>query len=98
MAQGGDRRSFSGLRQDEEPPSLPSYEEDPDAAAIVKAVIGLAHTIGIKVVAEGIESQGQLKFLTEARCDLGQGYLFAKPMHAAEVPSFITRWLHPQDK
>ncbi len=73
-------------------------EEDPDAAAIVKAVIGLAHTIGIKVVAEGIESQGQLKFLTEARCDLGQGYLFAKPMHAAEVPSFITRWLHPQHK
>lgn len=67
-------------------------ERDDDAAAIIRAVIGLAHSIGIKVVAEGVETQAQSEFLTTAGCDVGQGYLFAKPMTGTLVPDFLSRW------
>ncbi len=67
-------------------------ERDDDAAAIVRAVIGLAHSIGIKVVAEGVETQAQSEFLTTAGCDVGQGYLFAKPMAGTLVPDFLSKW------
>jgi EAL domain-containing protein (putative c-di-GMP-specific phosphodiesterase class I) len=55
--------------------------------ALCKALIVLAHELGMKVVAEGVETQDQQHLLTAAGCDFGQGYLFAKPMdvHAFEV-------------
>ena len=62
------------------------------AAAITVAIIELAHKIGIEVVAEGIEREEQRRLLAASRCDLGQGYLFAKPMHASRVPFFIKHW------
>ena len=49
-------------------------------AAFVRLIIGLAKTIGLKVVAEGIETRAQLDMLREMGCDLGQGYYFSKPM------------------
>jgi EAL domain-containing protein (putative c-di-GMP-specific phosphodiesterase class I) len=49
-------------------------------AAFVRLIVGLAKTIGLKVVAEGIETRTQLDLLREMGCDLGQGYYFAKPM------------------
>lgn len=54
--------------------------KDPKDAAIVTAIVTLAHTLGLGVVAEGIETAEQLKFLREIRCDLGQGYYFATPL------------------
>jgi diguanylate cyclase (GGDEF)-like protein len=51
-------------------------------AAFVRLIVGLAKTIGLKVVAEGIETREQLDMLREIGCDLGQGYYFAKPMDA----------------
>ncbi len=53
-----------------------------DARAIVDAVIKLAHAIGLKVVAEGVETEAQRDALLELGCDEFQGYLFAKPMSA----------------
>ena len=53
-----------------------------DARAIVDAVIKLAHAIGLKVVAEGVETEAQRDVLLELGCDEFQGYLFAKPMSA----------------
>ncbi len=53
-----------------------------DARAIVDAVIKLAHAIGLKVVAEGVETEAQRDALVELGCDEFQGYLFAKPMSA----------------
>ena len=55
-------------------------EHSADARAVVDAVIKLAHALGLKVVAEGVENQRQQKVLEEMECDELQGFLFAKPM------------------
>ena len=57
-------------------------EHSADARAVVDAVIKLAHALGLKVVAEGVENQRQQQVLVEMQCDELQGYLFAKPMSA----------------
>jgi diguanylate cyclase (GGDEF)-like protein len=62
---------------------------DPDAAALVMAIISLAHNLRLKVVAEGVETEEQLRFLHLLRCDEIQGYLFSKPLPAAEFTQLI---------
>ena len=57
---------------------------DPDDAALVMAIITLAHTLGKTVIAEGIEREDQLALLRLLRCDEGQGYLFGRPMPALD--------------
>ena len=58
-------------------------------AEIVKTVIHLAHTLGMEVVAEGIETEQQTKILQDIGCDLGQGYWLAYPNNAAEIEKFL---------
>ena len=53
---------------------------DPDDAALVMAIITLAHNLRLKVIAEGVDSEEQLRFLHLLRCDEWQGYLFSKPL------------------
>ncbi|HEX8859654.1 MAG TPA: EAL domain-containing protein [Actinomycetes bacterium] len=55
-------------------------------AAIVAAVVNLAHTMGVKAVAEGVESSSQATRLIELGCDFGQGYHFGRPMPADSLP------------
>jgi diguanylate cyclase (GGDEF)-like protein len=57
---------------------------DANAASVVRTVIAMSHQLGIKVIAEGVETQEQLKFLTRRRCDQAQGYFFAKPLSPEE--------------
>ena len=57
----------------------------PDDAAIVKAIIAMAHGLNMKVVTEGVETQAQLDFLRLHGCEQYQGYLFSKPLPAAEI-------------
>ena len=56
-----------------------------DARAIVKAIVNLAHALGLKVVAEGVENARQQEILTQLGCDELQGYLFARPMSARSL-------------
>ena len=58
---------------------------DPDDLALTTAIIAMAHSLGITVVAEGIESEGHYQVLLERGCDLGQGFWFGRPMDAAEL-------------
>jgi len=56
---------------------------------LVQSIIALAHTLGMKVVAEGIETAEQSKFLTQAGCDFGQGYFFSKPISAQAFEMYL---------
>ena len=69
-----------------------NMETDKDAQVIVRAVIGLAHNLGLKTVAEGVETCTQFDFLADIGCELAQGYLLAKPMAAADLPAFLASW------
>jgi diguanylate cyclase (GGDEF)-like protein/PAS domain S-box-containing protein len=53
---------------------------DPDDATIVRAIIALGHNLGLKVVAEGVETSGQAAFLSECGCDEAQGYYYSQPV------------------
>ena len=62
---------------------------DPDDAAITVAIISLAHSLKLKVVAEGVETREQLDFLRAHGCDQAQGYLLARPMSADAVSALF---------
>ena len=64
-------------------------ETDSDDAAIAAATIALAHKLGKEVVAEGVETEGQLRFLKDQQCDIIQGYFFSRPLPAAELAKFF---------
>ena len=54
--------------------------ENKDDAAITSAIINLSHNLGLKVIAEGVETVEQLQFLKDNGCDIVQGYYFSKPL------------------
>ena len=65
---------------------------DPGDEAIVRAVINLGRSLGIKVVAEGIETTEQARRLLELECDFGQGFLYSRAVPAGRVPALVERW------
>ncbi|MBI5461876.1 MAG: EAL domain-containing protein [Gammaproteobacteria bacterium] len=62
---------------------------EPDDAAIAQAIISLAHSLGIKVVAEGVETKPQLAFLRARGCDVMQGYHFSRPIPAEDMARLL---------
>src|SRR6185369_6283364 len=62
---------------------------DAGDATIVLAMISLAHNLGLKAVAEGVETESQCRFLRRHGCDEIQGYLFSKPVPAAEFEAML---------
>ncbi len=61
----------------------------PQSAAIVRAVINLGHGLGVAIVAEGVETQEQLRFLADEACDVVQGYLIGKPAPIAHYSTLV---------
>ena len=57
--------------------------------ALCKAIIAMAHALGMRVIAEGVETAQQCELLRESGCDYGQGYLFAKPLPAAAFEAYM---------
>lgn len=66
-------------------------ETDSSDVAICMSTIALAHNLGLKVIAEGVETEGQRAFLTEHRCDVLQGYLFSKAVDPQQAFAFLAR-------
>jgi EAL domain-containing protein (putative c-di-GMP-specific phosphodiesterase class I) len=62
---------------------------NPDNCTIAKATITLGHSMGLKVIAEGVETREQLDFLDEHSCDEAQGYYFSPPLHEDEFQRFL---------
>jgi EAL domain-containing protein (putative c-di-GMP-specific phosphodiesterase class I) len=68
----------------------PLAHQDPGSSALVTAIIGLAGTLGLDVIAEGIEHQSQLHRLVELGCLRGQGFLMARPLDSETAATFIS--------
>jgi EAL domain-containing protein (putative c-di-GMP-specific phosphodiesterase class I) len=72
---------------------------DADAAAVVKAIIALAHHLDLHVVAKGIETEQQLRIIRDLGCDAAQGYLFSKPVPAGDIASLYGRqWFEERQR
>ena len=69
----------------------------PSEAAILTAITNLAHNLGKRVVAEGVETHAQKLFLKEIGCDTAQGFLFAKPLPAADVARLLEGQASPKE-
>jgi hypothetical protein len=63
--------------------------EDPDDLAILDAIIGLADSFQLQTIAEGVETDAHIHLLLRLGCDLAQGYAIARPMPAADIPSWV---------
>lgn len=70
-----------------------NLSKDSSELSLCEAIIVMAHKLGIKVVAEGIETEEQQMLLTQAGCDYGQGYLFSKPLPAAQFDDWYRSFL-----
>ncbi len=74
-------------------------ETDRDDAAICSATIVLGHNLGLDLVAEGVETEGQRDYLQRLGCDVLQGFLYSRPLSADALVPFLKNWLadHPVD-
>jgi diguanylate cyclase (GGDEF)-like protein len=72
-----------------------SIDQEERPLHVVKAIVSLAHAIGLEVVAEGVTNQCQLDLLREMRCDLAQGFFFSRPCNTEEMSALLStgaRW------
>lgn len=70
---------------------------DPDDAAIVDAIVAMAHSLKLNVIAEGVETVEQLEFLRQRKCQQAQGYYFARPLDPPQFEAFIAHGMSVGD-
>ncbi|MBX9835283.1 MAG: EAL domain-containing protein, partial [Burkholderiaceae bacterium] len=63
--------------------------DDADDKAIVSTIISMAHSLGMQTIAEGVETQGQLDFLSAQGCGEAQGFLFSRPLPADAFEAYL---------
>ncbi|WP_372966495.1 EAL domain-containing protein [Marinobacter sp.] len=66
-----------------------NMENEPNDLALSEAIVVMAHKLGLKVIAEGVETEAQRQMLLDIGCDYGQGYLFSRPLPAIEFEKFL---------
>ena len=81
---------FTALKIDKS--FVDAVEKDIADQELVNATIAMANAMGLKLVAEGIENRQQCEYLAQAKCQLGQGYLFSKPIPAEALFDFVTHF------
>jgi predicted signal transduction protein with EAL and GGDEF domain len=69
--------------------------DDPSAAAIVRSTIGLAHSLGLRLVAEGVENETTAAVLAQSGCDVAQGFFFARALPAPQLEEWLDTWALP---
>ena len=62
---------------------------EPNAATVVRTIVAMSHHLGIKVIAEGVETPDHLRFLAQRKCDEAQGYYFSRPVAVAGFPAAV---------
>jgi EAL domain-containing protein (putative c-di-GMP-specific phosphodiesterase class I) len=71
-------------------------DTDSRSATVVRAAIRMAHELGIEIIAEGVETEGQTKFLLSAGCESGQGFYFSRPVNAERATELLRAgWISP---
>jgi EAL domain-containing protein (putative c-di-GMP-specific phosphodiesterase class I) len=80
---------FSKLKIDRS--FVQALETTPMMRGMLQSIIGLSRNLGLKITAEGIETQGHVKALSEFNCDFVQGYLTGRPASATDVASIILK-------
>jgi len=75
-----------------------NMESDADDAKIVRSTIDLGHNMGLRVVAEGIETEVAWHLLAKMGCDQGQGYFMSRPIAATQLVEWIANWVPPQQR
>lgn len=73
---------------------IQDIDHDPADRELVGASIAMAHGLGLRVVAEGVENSTHLNYLEELSCDVGQGYYFSKPVNASAIEQILQRTTH----
>jgi len=78
--------------------SFISRQEGKSKSEIVKTIISLARNMGLKVVAEGVETEAQLEHLKDLQCGFGQGFFFSHPVTAEQTEELISQSASESDK
>jgi len=68
---------------------LATMVEDPTSMTLIQTMVSLAHSLHLKVIAEGVETEEQAKLLRLLRCDQMQGYLFSKPITSEQIAALL---------
>jgi EAL domain-containing protein (putative c-di-GMP-specific phosphodiesterase class I) len=72
-----------------------TLSKDQGSKVLVKAIIGLAHNLGMKVIAEGVETAADAEYLRSQGCEYIQGYFFSKPLAIEAATEFVQKWQPP---